>query len=133
MTSPDKPTEQRIEQRARAVFLRASEDLDPAIARRLRTARREAMQVRRASPLTARLLLPAGAFAVIALATLMVWQPRHENRVVPAPATAASGAGTDDNELPPDADSADPGLYQNLDFYGWLAANDGARTARKKP
>ena len=29
-----------------------------------------------------------------------------------------------DNELPPDADKTDPNLYQNLDFYGWLAAND---------
>jgi len=29
-----------------------------------------------------------------------------------------------DNTLPPDPEQADPNLYQNLDFYGWLAAND---------
>ena len=33
-----------------------------------------------------------------------------------------------DTELPPGADKADPGLYQNLDFYSWLAANDGSQT-----
>lgn len=130
MSSPD----ERIEQRARALFQRASQELDPAIASRLRAARRDALQARPASPLTTRLLLPAGAFAVIALATLMVWQPHRSGGIDNArPPAAATSAVADDNELPPDADSADPGLYQNLDFYGWLAANDSARSGRPKP
>lgn len=128
MSSPD----ERIEQRARALFQRASQELDPAIAGRLRAARRDALQARPASPLTARLLLPAGAFAVIALATLMVWQPHRGGGTTRTPAAAVS-SNTDDNELPPDADSADPGLYQNLDFYGWLAATDSTHSGQPKP
>jgi hypothetical protein len=37
----------------------------------------------------------------------------------------------EDSDLPPDADSADPTLYQNLDFYGWLAANDTSAPAQR--
>jgi hypothetical protein len=68
-------------------------------------------------------LLPAGAFAVLALATLMIWQPLRHAGSAPPQAISATPADAD-NDLPPDADSADPQLYQNLDFYGWLAAND---------
>jgi hypothetical protein len=32
--------------------------------------------------------------------------------------------------LPPDADKTDPVLYQNLDFYTWLAAADHHPTTR---
>ena len=43
----------------------------------------------------------------------------------PAAHVAAAQTGAEmDNDLPPDADKTDPNLYQNLDFYGWLAAND---------
>lgn len=130
MTSPD----ERIERRARALYRQASQQLDPAIAGRLRAARREALQPVRSPHRVARLLLPAGAFAVIALAALMVWQPHRgaPGPTVPTAAVAtAPGATQDDGELPPDADSADPNLYQNLDFYGWLAANDSAAPARR--
>jgi hypothetical protein len=130
MTSPD----ERIERRARALYRQASQQLDPAIAGRLRAARREALQPARSPHRVARLLLPAGAFAVIALAALMVWQPHRgaPAPTVPAAAVAtAPGATQDDGELPPDADSADPNLYQNLDFYGWLAANDSAAPTRR--
>lgn len=130
MTSPD----ERIEQRARALYHQASQQLDPAITGRLRAARRAALQPVLPSHRVARLLLPAGAFAVIALAALMVWQP---HRGAPAPTVPAAaiasmpGAPQDDSELPPDADSADPTLYQNLDFYGWLAANDSTAPAQR--
>jgi hypothetical protein len=119
MTSPD----DRIEQRARALFRTASRELDPAMAGRLRAARREALQPVSASRRAARLLLPAGAFAVVTLAALMVWSPHRSLTPMPPSATTML-APADDGELPPDADSADPALYQNLDFYGWLAAND---------
>lgn len=121
MTSP----EDHITRRARELFQRASHDLDPAIAGRLRAARREALQASASPPLVNRLLLPAGAFAMLALATLLVWQPHRQapESVLPSSATAATLIDTG-SELPPDAESADPNLYQNLDFYGWLAANE---------
>lgn len=128
MNSPD----DRIEQRARALFRQASRELDTATANRLRAARRDALQAAPSAHRTARLLLPAGAFAVIALAALMVWSPRHPAPTATAPTATATAAiqTQDDSELPPDADSADPALYQNLDFYGWLAANDPPPASR---
>ncbi|MEI7035991.1 hypothetical protein [Fulvimonas yonginensis] len=124
------PDPDKLARRARALYQEASRQLDPATAERLRAARRAALAARHTAPLRlpSRLLLPAGAFAVLALAMLMIWQPlRHApsapQRAMQAPALDA------DTDLPPDADSADPQLYQNLDFYGWLAAND--RTAAR--
>jgi len=127
MTSPD----ERIERRARALYHRASQQLDPSTAGRLRAARREALQPVSPPPRVARLLLPAGAFAVIALAALMVWQPHRGAPAPTVPAAAVATVAQDDSELPPDADSADPTLYQNLDFYGWLAANDSTTPTRR--
>jgi hypothetical protein len=118
MNAPDN----RLEQRARRLYREAAHRLDPATAGRLRAARRTALEraqaPRGARP--ARLLLPAGAFAAVALAVLTVWQPPQRHAAATHPAQAIEA----DFDLPPDADSADPNLYQNLDFYGWLAAND---------
>lgn len=125
MTDPDK-----LAHRARALYLDASRQLDPAAADRLRAARRQALAAGRPAPWASRLLLPAGAFAVLALATLMVWQPLRHADSAPTHAASAAPSNDADNELPPDADSADPQLYQNLDFYGWLAANDRAKARR---
>lgn len=123
MSSPDK----HLEQRARALFLAASEQLDPTTAGKLRAARRTAMGAARQGQRAARLLLPAGAFAALALVALMMWQPHHHTAPPAAPVALSSPASADvDSDLPPDPDSADPTLYQNLDFYGWLAANDRA-------
>lgn len=129
MNSPD----DRIEQRARALFRQASHSLDPAMAGRLRAARRDALQAPPAAHRTARLLLPAGAFAVAALVALMVWSPRNlaPAAAPPAVAVADTSLAPGDSELPPDADSADPTLYQNLDFYGWLAASDPPAAPRR--
>jgi hypothetical protein len=112
--------------RARALYQEASRQIDPATAGRLRAARRRALEAAQPTParLAPRLLLPAGAFAVLALATLMIWQPSHHTDHAPSRAATAIPATDADSDLPPDADSADPQLYQNLDFYGWLAAND---------
>ncbi|WP_426662587.1 hypothetical protein [Rhodanobacter aciditrophus] len=120
---PAKP----LEQRARALYHEAARCLDPATAGRLRAARRDALagahHAQRPHHL-ARWLVPSGACAMIALAALLAWPsaPRHATT---APNTAAvATAGEADNTLPPDPEQADPNLYQNLDFYGWLAAND---------
>jgi hypothetical protein len=121
MNSSDK----EFEKRARALYQEATQRLDPVTAGRLRAARRTALQAaaEHASPHhRARVLLPVGALAAMALAALMIWQPTPKPRAdgaAPVMATAAEA----DNDLPPGADSGDPGLYQNLDFYSWLAAN----------
>jgi hypothetical protein len=128
MNSSDK----QIEQRARALYQEAVQRIDPVTAGRLRAARRTALEVAavQASPHhRARVLLPVGALAAIALAALMIWQP------TPQPQSSgnqqASAVAEQDNEyLPPGADKADPGLYQNLDFYSWLAANQQNGQAR---
>jgi len=129
---PDKPGPGKLARRARALYLDASRQLDPATAGRLRAARRQALDATRPMParLAPRLLLPAGAFAVLALATLMIWQPQRNADHAPARALPAAAAADADTDLPPDADSADPQLYQNLDFYGWLAANDRVKVRR---
>ncbi|MGN6280471.1 hypothetical protein [Frateuria sp.] len=125
------PDPDKLAQRARALYQEASRQLDPATSGRLRAARRQALEA--AQPparVASRLLLPAGAFAVLALATLMIWQPSHHADHAPAHAVPAASTADTDTDLPPDADSADPQLYQNLDFYGWLAANDRVKVRR---
>ncbi|WP_413623949.1 hypothetical protein [Luteibacter sp. Lutesp34] len=119
--------DQELERRARNLYLRASRDIDPAIAGRLRAARRTALAQPHPSA-ARRLLVPAGAFAVLALATLMVWQPGGGP---PSPAVVAQPGDSEPNDLPPDADSADPALYKDLQFYSWLAYNDTRSSSRK--
>jgi len=115
-----------FEQRARELFRLASDSVDHVTARRLRVARREALHAARLPQHhIARWLIPAGAFAAIALATLMVWQPRSPSSLPTVPAENASVLTAEtDNDLPPDAEKTDPHLYQHMDFYKWLAANN---------
>jgi len=120
MTAPD----DHIAQRARELYDRAAQRTDPAIGARLHTARLHALAAahdgeRRHAG--ARWLLPSGACAVIVLAAVTLWQPLQQSRR-PVPANTAQGSEID-NELPPDAVQNDPQMYQNLDFYGWLASN----------
>lgn len=115
-----------FERRAQELFREASERIDHFTAGQLRAARRTALDAGRSpQPHTARWLLPAGAFAAIALATLMVWQPLSPSpgATMPAGSNAVQTAEID-NDLPPDAEKTDPNLYQNMDFYKWLAANN---------
>lgn len=136
MNAPDHPPENRfdkaIEQRARQLYRQAAQQIDPHIASRLRAARREALHVAEKPPSrVARWLIPSGAFAVIALASVMLWQPQQQS-LSPAPSLANGNSAADlDSELPPDAAQTDPNLYQNLDFYGWLAANDSNAAAHR--
>jgi hypothetical protein len=117
------PQDHELGRRARDLYLRASRDVDPATAGRLRAARRTALAGPASHSAARRLLIPASAFAVVALATLMVWQPLGSH--APAPAAVVQGTeATDPTDLPPDADITDPSLYQDLQFYSWLAYND---------
>lgn len=126
MNAPDN----HLERRARELYREAARQLDPATAARLRAARRAALSGADGSSLAQRLrqlLLPAGAFAAIAFAALMLSSP------VQSPTGGAAGLSPvteADGELPPDAAAADPALYQNLDFYGWLAKNGDSQASR---
>jgi hypothetical protein len=124
MTSP----ETNIARRARKLYREASQHVDPVTAGRLRAARRDALASATSKHSARRWLIPSGAFAMLALVALMVWQPLPHQHHPAAPsvqtAVAIQASADTDNDLPPDADKADPNLYQDLDFYGWLAAND---------
>lgn len=137
MTSPDNRSPElqpdEFDRRLRARYLEAVDRLDPVSAGRLRAARRAALQA--ATPPRARALqralLPAGAFAVVAFAALVIWQPSTRQQAAPTSRAAVTMPAQDaDSELPPDPDSTDPKLYQNLDFYDWLAANDRGKAMR---
>jgi hypothetical protein len=128
MTSSDKNRpDKHFERHAREVWHEAAQHIDPAAAGQLRAARRKALEAARAPTRhTVRWLIPTGAFAVIALAAMMVWQPLPQHHAATSSQVSNMVDPTTDldNDLPPDADKADPNLYQNLDFYGWLAANN---------
>jgi hypothetical protein len=134
MSRPYDQPEHRLEQRARRLYHEAARHIDPATAGRLRAARREALagdtrQAHRPHHF-ARWLVPSGACAVIALAALLAW-PSAPHPTTAAPTAAMSGNASEaDNALPPDPEQDDPNLYQNLDFYGWLAANDSQPATR---
>lgn len=121
-------TDSRFVQRARGLYRAAARQVDPDTSARLRAARIHALAASRDGGLHAgaRWLVPGGTFAAIALAAVLVWQPLAHLPLAPSHGVAGNGAsnGDADLDLPPDADQADPALYQNLDFYGWLAAND---------
>ncbi len=122
---PRRRPHEPFEQRARELWREAARQVDPVTAGRLRAARRDALQeARKPGRQATRWLIPSGAVAAIVLAAMMVWQPLPH---APAPAQdnhAASMTRETDIALPPDAEQADLALYQNLDFYAWLAAND---------
>ena len=115
--------------RARGLFDSAVSGVDAATAARLRSARRTALQPRHAP--IARFLLPAGAFAAAALALGLVWHPHAGAPATPA-VTVATAAGTGSDSLAA-ADAADLDLYQNLDFYGWLATQPRQPGADQTP
>lgn len=122
--------DRNLERRARDLYLRASRDVDPAMAGRLRAARRAALAGPRES-IARRLLIPASAFAMVALASLIVWQPGGGG-TAGEPTAISQAMDNEPNDLPPDADSADPTLYQNLQFYSWLAYADAPSAAQRK-
>ncbi|MEO8748172.1 MAG: hypothetical protein ABI379_11050 [Rhodanobacter sp.] len=132
MTAPDT----RFTQRARELYDRAARQLDPSVSARLHSARLNALAAahedgRRHARTGARWLLPGGAFAVIVLAAVTLWQPLQPSRMeTPTSAMAGSQGSEIDNDLPPDAAQTDPKLYQNLDFYGWLASTDSTAGGR---
>lgn len=128
MNAPDN----HFERRARELYRESARHLDPAVAARLSAARRDALAKKTDdSSLAHRLLqvlLPAGAFAAIAFVALFMSSPVQ--RPTTAKPAGVSQVADVDGELPPDAAAADPTLYQNLDFYGWLAKNGDSEASR---
>ncbi|WP_430390999.1 DUF3619 family protein [Dyella sp. 20L07] len=125
--------ENHLERRAREVYREAARQLDPATAARLRAARRAALAGNESSSLAHRLLqlmLPAGAFAAIAFAALMISGPVEGPVGAGAITELSAPTSESDGDLPPDAAAADPALYQNMDFYGWLAKNGNSQASR---
>lgn len=117
----------RLAQRAHELYGKAAERLDPAIGTRLQAARLHALAAahageRRHFGSGARWLIPGGACAAAVLAAVTLWQPMQTSQ--PAGTAGTTQSSDSDNELPPDAAQTDPVLYQNLDFYGWLASSD---------
>ena len=129
MNAPDN----HLERRSRELYREAARHIDPTTVERLRAARRKAIEGAGRSSLSQRLLqllLPAGAFAAVAFAALMLTSPvRGPSGVSPVGSLAGPTAEVD-GDLPPDAAAADPTLYQNMDFYGWLARNGDSQANR---
>lgn len=105
-----------FDRRLHALWQEACAELPAADRDALRRRRRAALGAPARAPRTRQHLLPLAAAASIALASLWVWQPW----------TAALDPGADPAEraLLAQAESSD--LYENLDFYLWLAASDAA-------
>lgn len=87
---------------------------DPALCRRLRTLRRQALQPEAVSPRLARQLLPASVMALVV--ALLVWLPYFAN---PEPESSMWHAA-DVDALPIITGSEDPEFYQDLEFLLWL-------------
>ena len=81
MSSPDS----RHAERARALYREAANHVDADTRSRLRAARVRALATATGhAPRTgAHWLLPGGAFAVVALAAIMLWQPLPHDALAP--------------------------------------------------
>ena len=119
-TSPEnRDVELELMSRARALHEHACEHIDARTRAKLVGARREALAAQGRRSHRTIWLPAAGAVAACALAIGVVWfKPQPSGTSVASQTQAA----TSDSELPPpDADAQQLELYQNLDFYQWLA------------
>lgn len=123
-TSPDNTNlDHELARRAREIHARACASLDARTHARLAAARRTAMSSAR-TPSHKRVWLPAaGAMAACALVVgVILWRPAP----TPSP-TQNRPAASAEAELPLEADSKQMDLYQNLEFYQWLAQQPDMR------
>jgi hypothetical protein len=100
-----------ITPRARDLFDRASTGLDQGMAFRLRRARHDAQQPRRA-PRGGSILVPAGAFAAAVLALGLAWW---------LPQSSPTPAPVDAGELAVNAELEDLVIEEDPELYAWLA------------
>ncbi len=115
-----------FEDRVRTLYRRTSADIDTATASRLRQARQRALEAAERPDLR-RWLVPTGALAACVLAVAVIWpfHARNAQQAATLPVASHSVASTDPY-LPPDPEQTDPTMYQNLDFYAWLADQSAA-------
>lgn len=118
-------TTDEIERKARALYRRSCQALPAKTRHTLQRARLNAAttQPRR---LANRMLMPAGALAASALALAVGWNyfpPLHH-------ATPQSTHYSTDSTSAPVHDTDSTELYQNLDFYRWLATQTEQPPAR---
>jgi len=112
--------DQRWIGRAKDLLDHSAEGLDAATLSRLNRARQGALA--RARPRTAtRWFLPAGlASACLLLLAVAVWNVHVRGGAIPPELPLAAAGG--DIDLVSSDDSLE--LYQNLEFYAWLDAQD---------
>jgi hypothetical protein len=106
--------EDRALGRAAAQALRQSETVDSHTAARLAAARQRALAVAGKPAMARRWLVPASAFAAIALAVLAL---RPQQQAVQAPVIANAH---DIDTLDLLTDDMSPAFYRDLEFYQWL-------------
>ncbi|HJU07438.1 MAG TPA: hypothetical protein VJ727_03050 [Rhodanobacteraceae bacterium] len=121
--SPDN-IELELTRRARALHEHACEHVDARTRAKLAAARRSALAAKDHRPQRAIWLPAVGAVAACALVLGVVWfRPQPETPVAPQ----QQASTTSDAELPLDTDAQQLDLYQNLDFYQWLARQPQTR------
>jgi len=123
-TSPDN-IELELTRRARALHKHACEHIDARTRAKLAAARRSAVAAKDHRPRRAIWLPAAGAVAACALVIGVVW---FKPQPGPSSAPQQQASATSDAELPLDTDAQQLDLYQNLDFYQWLARQQQTRT-----
>lgn len=97
-----------------AQILRQSEAIDSDTAARLSAARQQALMLAGKPALARRLLVPASAFAVMALVAIIL---RPQSQATPSSAVA-NAHGVEALDLL--TDEASPAFYRDLEFYQWL-------------
>ena len=121
MNTPEYP---EWTQKTKALLDTSALDLDAATLSRLNRARRAALEQRHRPSL--RWLLPTGlASACMLMLALGVWltrAPQHRDATSAHTSKMAVSLQPDDLDMVSGNDNLD--LYQNLEFYAWLDAQD---------
>ncbi len=115
----------QIERKARALYRRSCQNLPPQARQSLQQARLDAVTARPRG-LANRMLMPAGALAASALALVVGWGYFPSSQHAPSQATHYTTGSTASAVRGTDS----PELYQDLDFYRWLAAQTEQPPAR---
>jgi hypothetical protein len=119
MNENDTGSESEFERRTRIALQESVSSVDAATRSKLTQARHAALEAAtpRRAWLAPRALVPAGAFAVAVLASVIVLDQRGES-----PLQNAEGGAVADMELLADADAFDLSDEDDYEFIEWVAA-----------